>query len=275
VELAIRTCPDGQAADAAVRPGDVTMATERLPGQGGSHHNPVRAHVVETIRLLVVAGIPYGALVAGLGSRLCMLVLRVTSSDQVIGLRSDDDFVIGKFTIAGTYNLMVLGAGLGVVGVGAYLLVAPRLLGPTWFRHLTVGLASGAVVGAMVIHPGGVDFTRLTPSQVGVSLFVWLPIVFGMFVGPTVTSVASPTSFTRRGRRRWVTPVAAVAFFPPTLPLVIAAAAVVTVAVTIASTAPLDRLRRTQTYVHATRAAWLIVAVAGLAALVDDVRLIL
>ena len=87
------------------------------------------------MRVIVVAGIPYGVVVAGIGSRLAMLLLRVTSPDRVIGAQSDDDFTIGRFTIAGTYNLLLLGAVVGIIGAAAYRLVAPRLIGPTWFRR--------------------------------------------------------------------------------------------------------------------------------------------
>ncbi len=141
--------------------------------------SPVGDRILETIRVIVVAGIPYGALVAGLGSRLAMLLLRLTSERRVIGIRSDDDFVIGKFTLAGTYKLIALGASVGMIGAAAYLLVAPRLIGSPWFRRLTVGLASGAVVGSMLVHSNGIDFTQLTPKWLAIGLFIALPAVFG------------------------------------------------------------------------------------------------
>ena len=54
-----------------------------------------------------------------------MLLLRLTSPDRVNGIRSDDDFVIGRFTLSGTYNLLMLGAAVGIVGAGVYRLVRP------------------------------------------------------------------------------------------------------------------------------------------------------
>ena len=48
-----------------------------------------------------------------------MLVLRLTSSRFTRGVVSDDGFVIGRDALGGTYNLLVLGAVVGVIGAGA------------------------------------------------------------------------------------------------------------------------------------------------------------
>jgi hypothetical protein len=227
--------------------------------------------VGEIVRVLVVAGIPYGVLVVGVGSRLAMLLLRFTSPDRVIGLRSDDGFEIGRFTLAGTYNLLMLGAGVGIIGAGAYLLVASRLLGPPWFRHLTVGLAAAAVVGSMLVHADGVDFTQLHPTWLAVAVFVMLPGLFGAFIGPTVEAVARPDSWTAHGRTRWLLPLAALACFPPTVVLAGVAWLMVAVLVTVGAYAPVDKVRSTQTFATLIRAAWLSVAIIGLFALIDDI----
>ncbi|MEX2252307.1 MAG: hypothetical protein WD895_09595 [Acidimicrobiia bacterium] len=135
------------------------------------------------MRVLIVAGIPVGVLVAGVGSRLAMLLIRVTSPDRVVGVTSDDGFTIGEVTLGGTYNLLLLGAAVGVIGAGAYQMVAPWLIGPIWFRRLTTGLASAAVVGSMLVHADGIDFTLLKPTWLAIGL-----IAVGCF-SPTVHSV--------------------------------------------------------------------------------------
>ena len=229
------------------------------------------AVIIETVRVIVVTGIAYGVVVVGIGSRLAMLLLRVTSPDRVIGIRSDDDFVIGRFTLAGTYSLLALGAMVGIIGVGAYLLVASRLLGPVWFRHLTVGLASGAVVGSMLVHASGVDFTQLKPKWLAISLFVLLPGVFGTFIGPAVKAVQRNDSWTARGRRRWLVPTVAIACFPPVIPMVIVAAVIASLIIVFGNNRSLTEVRSTRTFGILIRAAWLTVAAAGLAALVNDI----
>ena len=150
----------------------------------------VCGEVSERLWVLIVAGIPTGVLVAGVGSRLAMLVLRLTSPDEVVGVTSDDGFEIGRFTLGGTFNLLMLGATVGVIGAAAYRAVAPWLLGPTWFRRCTVAAGTGAVVGSMLIHAGGIDFRVLTPTWLAVGLFVALPALFGAVIGVVVDRVA-------------------------------------------------------------------------------------
>ena len=229
------------------------------------------ARIVETIRGIVVTGILYGVVVAGIGSRLAMLLLRVTSSERVIGIQSDDDFKIGRFTLAGTYNLLLLGAMFGILGAGVYRLVAPRLIGPVWFRRITVGLACGAVVGSMLVHADGIDFTQLTPKWLAIGLFVALPAVFGTFIGPAFDAVSAPGSWTATGRRRWLVPVIAVACFPPTIVPVLMIAVVVALVTGLGEVIEVRELRATTAVTLIIRGVWLLIAVAGLNALVHDI----
>lgn len=232
----------------------------------------VGVRILETMRVILVTGVLYGVLVAGVGSRLAMLLLRVTSSRDVIGMQSDDGFEIGRFTLGGTYNLLLLGAMFGIIGVGVFLLVAPRLIGPSWFRQLTVGAACAAVVGSMLVHADGVDFTRLTPTWLAVGLFVALPGVFGAFIGPAVNAVRTPGSWTTRGRRRIALPIVAVACFPLALFSAVATAFVVTILTVVGMHRRLAEIRRTTWFTLFTRCAWLTIAAAGLVALINDIR---
>jgi len=74
-----------------------------------------RSALVE-IRATVLAGIWLGALVGGVGGRLAMLVLRLVSPDTAHGVISDDGFLIGQVTLKGTYDLIGLGAAIGLIG---------------------------------------------------------------------------------------------------------------------------------------------------------------
>ncbi len=64
----------------------------------------------------VSAGFISGVLIGGVGGRLAMLVLRLTSDPALRGAQTDDGFTIGVFS---TETLFLLGvtAGLGIVGV--------------------------------------------------------------------------------------------------------------------------------------------------------------
>jgi hypothetical protein len=129
-------------------------------------------------------------------------------------------------TLAGTYNLLLIGAAVGIIGAAVYQLVRPWLIGPHWFRRLTVGLASAVVVGSMLVHSDGIDFTVLQPTWLAVGLFVMLPACFGVVIGVAVDAVDRPDSWTRKGRRRWVLPLVLVTCFPQLVPIVAVAAAV-------------------------------------------------
>lgn len=225
----------------------------------------------EALRVLVVAGIPVGVLVAGIGSRLAMLLLRLTSTD-VTGIESDDGFTIGEVTLSGTYNLLIIGAAVGIIGAGAYQWVRPWLLGPTWFRRLTLGAGAGAVVGSLLIHADGIDFVVLTPTWLAIGLFIALPALFGVLIGPAVDRVEQPTSWTARRRTRWLLPILLVAAFPPSLTLLAVAAVIVAVWFAVRSAAFVEWIREARWFGYAIRAFWLFIAVAGLMALVGDVN---
>jgi hypothetical protein len=201
-----------------------------------------------------------------------MLLLRVTSPDRVRGVISDDGFTIGQFTVGGTYSLLVLGAGVGIIGAGAYQMVAPWLIGPTWFRRLTTGLASAAVVGSMLVHADGVDFTLLKPTWLAIGLFVALPGLFGIFIGSAVDAVGKPNSWTAQGRRRWLLPITLVGCFPPTVLFLFFAFFALWFWVVADLGALTHDLRRIPLYSLAVRSIWLFIAVAGLVALVKDIE---
>jgi hypothetical protein len=254
----------------------VSRSARRMPEVGSSlEPGPssigLPREILEELRVTIVAGVAYGAIVAGLGSRLAMLTLRLTSPDTVIGVRSDDDFTIGRFTIGGTYALMMLGAVSGVLGAAVYRLVRPSLIGPPGFRRLTTALAAGAVVGSMLVHADGVDFRLLKPTWLAIGLFVALPALFAAGIGPVVDSVESAESWTRGGRRRWLLPTASVLVFPATLVLVPFVATAITVLIVVGSVDAVQRWRATTRFRLGVRAVWLGIAVLGLVALIEDI----
>ena len=147
-----------------------------------------------------------------------MLILRLTSHPRVIGIQSDDDFTIGRFTLCGTYNLLVLGAAFGIIGAAVYQWVRPWLIGPQWFRYLTVGLASGAVVGSMLIHADGIDFRALTPTWLAIGAVHRLAVPVRRSRSRSVVDrLDRPESFTRHGRARWIVVGILAWLFPLTL----------------------------------------------------------
>jgi hypothetical protein len=187
------------------------VTTDRCPGSVPTYGR----ELLELLRISVVAGVSVGILVIGPGSRLAMYVLRLTSPDYVVGMESDDGFEIGQITLSGTYQLLALGAVVGVIGALAYVAVAPWLIGPGWFRRVTVGLTAGALVGSLVIVPGGIDFTFLEPTWLAVGFFVGLPVVSAILLTLAVDFVAAPESWTGHGRTVWLLPAILLALVPP------------------------------------------------------------
>jgi hypothetical protein len=228
--------------------------------------------LTESMRVLVVAGIPVGVVIAGIGSRLAMLLLRLTSPERVHGVTSDDGFTIGRVTVSGTYNLMLLGSAIGIIGAVFYRFVAPWLIGPTWFRRLTTGVASAAVVGSMLVHADGIDFTMLKPKWLAIGLFVALPGFFGALIGAAVDSAGRPDSWTIRGRRRWLIPVIAIGCFPLSVLPIAVAIVPVGLGVLARRTTLVRRVRGIPLYALTVRTVWLLIGVAGLIALVNDIE---
>jgi hypothetical protein len=228
----------------------------------------------EAVRLLVVAGIPVGVVVAGVGGRLAMLLLRLTSPDSVNGVRSDDGFIIGQVTLAGTYSLLLLGASVGIIGAAAYQWVRPWLLGPWWLRRATTAVGSGVVVGSLLLHADGIDFRVLTPTWLAIGLFVALPAVFGLAIGPAVDRIGRPGSWTRRGRTQWLFPIALVAMFPPTMFVLAIATGILALWLLIRPAGDVARLRSSMVGGVMVRALWFAIATAGAVAVVGDVAAI-
>ena len=227
--------------------------------------------LAELLRVLVVAGVPLGVVVAGLGGRLAMLVLRLTSPDVVLGQETDDGFVIGEITVAGTYNLLVLGAAVGFIGAAAYVAVAPWLLGPRWARAATTGVTAGALVGSMLLHDDGLDFTVLEPLWLAIVLFVGLPTVFGVLLAYAVERVEEPGHWAARGQRRGIVPALVLLLFVPAL-LVVVPVAVVVAALLPVRRALLEPLRRSRAATWVVRCCFATIPVLAFVALARDLR---
>lgn len=126
---------------------------------------------------ITAAGAVLGVLVGGVGGRLSMLLLAELNPGAA-GVRSDDGFTIGEFTISGTAQLLGAGWQFGLLGAFAYALLRGLTIGPAWFRVMSVSLGPGVVVGALIVHTDGVDFTLLRPAPLTVGLFVTIPVVY-------------------------------------------------------------------------------------------------
>lgn len=131
----------------------------------------------------MTTGLLFGLLIGGVGGRLAMFVLRLTSDPGLKGVKTDDEFEIGRFS-GDTLFLIAITAVIGTL-VGALYLVA-RIWLPEKRRPLWAGLLAGLIGGAAIVHPGGVDFTQLDPLWLAIALFVIIPGLFGAAVSVVV-----------------------------------------------------------------------------------------
>ena len=108
---------------------------------------PAASTAVRKLAIVTLAGALSGLVVGGIGGRLAMFLL-AQLNPEATGVRSDDDFVIGQFTLSGTLNLLAIATAFGVIGGAIYLAVRGLRLGPSWFRYASVAAGAGVVVGA-------------------------------------------------------------------------------------------------------------------------------
>jgi hypothetical protein len=150
-----------------------------------------------------LAGIVWG----GIGGRIAMRILFLTSDDRVRGVTSDDGFEIGRISVDSLFLLVFCAIAGAVIGFAGGLL---RMVtaGPTWLVAVGAGIASAAYFGAFIVKPEGVDFRVLEPLGLALTLFVVLPGLWGATVVVLTEKllqpgVVYPTLPTRIGDRRF------------------------------------------------------------------------
>ncbi len=121
----------------------------------------------------LAAGGAAGLLIGGIGGRLAMFLLRVSTGEPARGVISDDGFVIGQFTFGDSAGLLVATTGLG--GIGGLLYLALRTGLPERFRVPVWTLAGAAIGGEALVHSDGVDFQLLKPQALAIALFIAIP----------------------------------------------------------------------------------------------------
>jgi hypothetical protein len=121
-----------------------------------------------------LSGALAGLLWGGVGGRLAMRLLFLTSDDHLRGHITDSGFEIGAISLGTVFLLVFSTVAGGVLG----LLAGPlRMLtpGPTWLVALGAGVTGAAFFGSLLVAPDGIDFNVLEPLWLAVALFVLLP----------------------------------------------------------------------------------------------------
>jgi hypothetical protein len=136
---------------------------------------------VRKLGVAVLAGAISGFVVGGLGGRLFMFILAQLNPEET-GVKTDDGFEMGQFTLSGTLNLLSFTTAIGVVGGLLFLALRGLRFGPTWFRILSMPVGVTIVVGSLLVHSDGVDFTLLQPWWLAVSMTLAVPFLYTLML---------------------------------------------------------------------------------------------
>jgi hypothetical protein len=128
----------------------------------------------QVLATVTLAGSVSGVIAVGVLARLAMSLLAFLNP-HATGVTSDDGFTIGQFTLFGSLQLAASGLQFGVIGAFFYLALRGLMVGPAWFRLLSISLGPAVVIGAIVVHTDGVDFRVLEPTWLATVLFVLVP----------------------------------------------------------------------------------------------------
>jgi hypothetical protein len=150
---------------------------------------------IRLVSATIIIGALDGAIVGGLGGRIAMRILFLTSDDAVKGVTSDDGFEIGRFTLSNTVGLVIITMFIGVLAALLYLLAHPFVA--RWGRARVPAMATfyGVVGGAMMVHTDGVDFRLLEPAVLAIALFVAISAGFGAVVAHLVGLAAADSAW--------------------------------------------------------------------------------
>jgi hypothetical protein len=182
--------------------------------------------VVRLLSAAIIIGAISGAVIGGLGGRLAMRILLLTSDDSVKGLTSDDGFEIGRFTLFDTLGLVIATAFIGVIAALLYLVVRPFVARLGSAAVPAMAVLYGVVGGAMMVHRDGIDFHVLEPAVLAIVLFVAICAGFGAAVAYLVGASAADEAWPQKPPRWLLAPPLLVLLFPPFLIVAIAAVAV-------------------------------------------------
>lgn len=149
----------------------------------------------------VTGGFVSGLLIAGVGGRLAMFLLRLTSDPGLLGAKTDDGFTIGRFS-SETIFLLGVTAGLGIVGGLFYLIVRGWI--PERRRVIVMTVYFGLIGGGSLLRPDGIDFTLLSPLPLAVALFVAIPAAYGAAMPWLTERMLREGSAMRRLRWAWI-----------------------------------------------------------------------
>ena len=154
-----------------------------------------------TLAAGVSSGFVSGLLIGGVGGRVAMFVLRLTSDPALRGAKTDDGFTIGVFS-SETLFLLGVTAGLGILGGLFYLIVRGWI--PDRWRVVVMTVYVGLGGGAGLVSPDGIDFKALSPLSLAVAMFVAIAVAYGAAMPWLAELLLREGSVMRRRPWAWI-----------------------------------------------------------------------
>lgn len=136
-----------------------------------------------TLAVGLIPGALLGGVIGGVGSRLAMRIMAMTSP-HARGFETDFGATVGAITPSGTIFLLIAGGLVGVFGGLVYLAVRRLLPGRGWIKGALFGVVLLAIGGRILLVPDNPDFLILDPLGLAVAMFAALPLLFGLALVP-------------------------------------------------------------------------------------------
>jgi hypothetical protein len=137
---------------------------------------------LRTLTAGTIAGIVAAFVAGGVGGRLVMRILAITSGPAARGAITENGNGVGELTAGGTIGLVLFATLFGSIGGLAY--VAVRRWLPRRHRAIAYALFLTVITSPVLINPGNKDFRIFGPHPLAIVLFLALPFADGLIVVP-------------------------------------------------------------------------------------------
>lgn len=145
---------------------------------------PFALRFAKTLASGLIPGFMAGFVAFGLGSRIAMRVMAVTSGPAAQGITTDAGEIVGRITLEGSMFLVLAGTLIGGLGGLVYLAIKPWLPKKPVQKTAVFAILMLAVAGRPLVQPDNIDFSILSPPLLAVAMLAALPILFGSMYIP-------------------------------------------------------------------------------------------
>lgn len=150
-------------------------------------HEGFTSYLLKLARTVASASAPgfiVGLIAGGIGSRLAMRVMAITSAHSAQGTKADFGATVGQISLGGTLFLLLAEGAIGVLGALMFLAVRRWLTGKGWMRSLLFGSSLLAIFGRSIIEVGNQDFVVLDPAVLAIGTFGAIFVIYGLLFVP-------------------------------------------------------------------------------------------